>query len=60
MNAEAGQAWFRIAVFFTLVSGGLALFTQPGTAEFAMSVASLCVGLTFTAIVVYLVRRANR
>ena len=28
-------------MFITLVSGALALFTAPGTAEFVMSVASL-------------------
>ncbi len=60
MNAEAGRAWFRIALFITLLSAGLALATKPGTAEFVMSVASLAVGLLFTGIVITLVRRANK
>ena len=60
MNPELGQAWFRVALFITLVSAALLIFVQPGTAEFVMTVASLVVGLVFVGIVVFMVKRANR
>ena len=60
MNAEAGNAWFRVAVFIVLVGGALALFTEPGSAEFVMSVASLVLGLIFIATIAFLVRRGSR
>ena len=60
MNPEAGQVWFRVAMFITLVSGALALFTAPGTAEFIISVASLMVGLAFIGVIAFLVRRGSR
>ena len=60
MNPELGQAWFRVALFITLVSAALLIFVQPGTAEFVMTVASLVVGLVFVGIVVVMVKRANR
>ena len=60
MNPELGQAWFRIALFITLVSAVLLIFVQPGTAEFVMTVASLVVGLVFVGIVIFMVKRANR
>ena len=60
MNPELGQAWFRIALFITLVSAALLLIVQPGTAEFVMTVASLVVGLVFVGIVVFMVKRSNR
>ncbi len=60
MSPEALHAWFRIAVFITVVSAVLVFFQRPGTAEYVISVASLVVGLGFIAIIVVLVWRANR
>lgn len=60
MNPEAGRAWFRVAIFITLVGGALAVFTKPGTAEFVMSVASLLLGLAFIGVIAFLVRRGSR
>ncbi len=60
MGPDAGQAWFRVAIFITLVAVALLFVTQPGSAEFVMSVASLVIGLLFIAIVVILTRRSNR
>lgn len=56
MNSGLGLAWFRIAIFITLVSGAMLFFLTPGTAEFIISVASLIVGIAFIAIIAYLVR----
>ncbi len=60
MSPELGQAWFRIAVFITLVSAVLIPFQKPGSAEFVISVVSLVIGLIFIAVVAFVVRRSNR
>ncbi len=60
MSAEAGKAWFQVAVFITLVSAVLLFFEQPGTAEFVITVTTLVVGLVFVGILVYMVRKANQ
>jgi len=57
MNSELGLAWFRVAIFITLVSGALLFFLTPGTAEFIISVASLVVGLGFIALIALIVKR---
>ncbi len=59
MNPELGLAWFRIALFFTLVSGVLLFFQTPGTAEFVITVASFIIGLVFVALVAIFVRRSR-
>ena len=57
MNPELGLAWFRVAIFITLVSGVLLLFLTPGTAEFIISVASLAVGVAFIAFIAFFAKR---
>lgn len=56
MNPELGLAWFRIAIFITLVSGALLFFLTPGTAEFIISIASFAVGLGFIVLIAFLAR----
>ena len=60
MNPEAGQAWFRVATFITLVAAVLLLYAAPGTAEFVITVASLVMGLLFMALIVLLVKFGSR
>jgi hypothetical protein len=60
MNPDLGLAWFRIAIFFTLVSGVLLFLETPGTAEFVITVASFIIGLIFLAIIAIIVRWSNR
>ena len=60
VSSEALHAWFRIAIFITVVSAALLFFQQPGTGEYVITVASLVVGLLFVAIIAVLVWRANR
>ncbi len=57
MNPEVGLAWFRIAIFFTLISGILILFEPPNSAEFIISVASFLTGLAFIAMIAFIMRR---
>jgi predicted Na+-dependent transporter len=58
MSPELGQAWFRVAVFITVVSALLIPFQSRDSAEFVISVASLIVGLIFIGIVVIITRRS--
>ncbi len=60
MNPELGLAWFRIALFITLVSATLIPFQPRDSAEFVISVASFAIGLIFIALIVVIVRRASR
>jgi hypothetical protein len=60
MNPELGLAWFRIAIFFVLVSGALFFFVTPGTAEFVITATSFIIGLVFVALIAFIVRRSNR
>ena len=60
MGPELGQAWFRVAVFITLVSAALLFIITPGTAEFVITVASLVIGLVFVGVAVFMVKRAKR
>ncbi|MBI5305225.1 MAG: hypothetical protein HY868_24050 [Chloroflexi bacterium] len=59
MNPELGLAWFRIALFFTLVSGALLFFEKPGTAEFVITVTSFIIGLVMLALIAIIVKRAS-
>ena len=59
MNPELGLAWFRVAIFITLVSGLFALIEPRDSAEFIVSVASFVIGLVFILIIVVMIKRSN-
>lgn len=59
MNPELGQAWFRVAIFITLISAVLILFEPRDSAEFVVSFFTLVIGLVFVGIVVILTKRAH-
>jgi uncharacterized membrane protein len=60
VNPETGRAFFRIAIFITLVSLVLLPFLTPGSAEFVVDVLSLAVGLVSIAIIAILARWSVR
>lgn len=60
MPPDLTHIWFRVAVFITLVSAVLIPLQQPDTAEFVISVTSFVIGLVFVAMIIVMVRRANR
>ena len=60
MSPELGLAWFRVAIFFTLVSGILIFLEPRDSAEFIISVTSFAIGIAFIAIVAFFIRRSNR
>ncbi len=59
MNSDLGLAWFRIAIFITLVSGILALIEPRDSAEFIVSVMSFVIGLVFILIIALVVKRSS-
>ncbi len=60
MPPELTQLWFRVAIFMTLVSAVLIPLQSPDTAEFVISVTSFIIGLVFVAVLIVIIRRANR
>jgi hypothetical protein len=60
MTPDTGKAFFRIAVFITLVSLALLPFLKLGTAEFVVDVLALAVGLVAIAVVAILARWSAR
>ena len=56
LSPELGRAVFRMATFLVLVSLGLLLVLEPGSAEHVVTVVTLIVGLLLGGIVAFLVR----
>lgn len=59
MSPEAGQVWFRVAIFITLVSVVLLFFQQPGTAEFVVTILGLGAGIVMTTLIYIIVRNSH-
>lgn len=60
MSPEVGQAGFRLAVFL-IVSSGVLLFVVPrGTAEHAITVVTLLIGLVFSGLIALIIRVSGR
>ena len=60
MDSNLGRAGFRIGVFVTLMSGGLLLVLERGTAEYVLMQFTLLMGLIFLAVIIFLVRFSRR
>ncbi len=60
MDSNLGRAGFRIGVFVTLMSGGLLLLLERGTAEYVLMQFTLFMGLIFLAVIIFLVRLSRR
>jgi len=60
MDSNLGRAGFRIGVFVTLMSGGLLLVFERGTAEYVLMQFMLILGLVFLAVIIFLVRFSGR
>ena len=59
MSPELAQAWFRVAIFITIISGILIFFEPRDSAEFVVSVMSFIVGLIFIAVIAIAVKRSK-
>jgi len=60
MDAETGNAVFRIAFFVIFMSALVLPFLTPGTPEFVVDVMALGVGLFFAGAIFVFVRRSSR
>jgi hypothetical protein len=58
MSPEIGKAAFTLALFIVVPAVILLPLTQPGSAEFVVTLMALGVGLLFLAVVIFFVRRA--
>jgi hypothetical protein len=56
MSPDAGQAWFRLGFFITLVSLVILPFQRRDSAEFVVSVIALIIGLLILGIIVLIVK----
>lgn len=60
MESGIGRAGFHIAFYIVFVSGILLLFLDRGSAEFAITVFSFCLGLVFLILITVWVRYTQR
>jgi hypothetical protein len=60
MDSNFGRAAFRIGVFVVLLSGGLLLVLQKGTAEYLLMQVMFVLGLIFLGVIVLAVRSSLR
>jgi hypothetical protein len=60
MDSNLGRAGFRIGVFVVLLSGGLLLVLQKGTAEYLLMQVMFVLGLIFLGVIVLAVRLSLR
>ena len=62
MNIDpgVGKAAFSLSLFIILLAGGMLLFLDPASPEFAITVFTLLIGLTFTGVVVFVVRKFSQ
>ncbi len=60
MDSHLGRAGFRIGVFVVLLSGGLLLVLQKGTAEYILMQVMFILGLIFLGVIVLAVRLSLR
>jgi hypothetical protein len=60
MSPELGQAGLRVALFLIVCSTGLLFVVPRGTAEFAITVVTLVIGLLFSGLIVLFIRVFGR
>ena len=60
MSPEIGQAGFRLALFLVVCSGVLLFVVPRGTAEFAITVVTLLIGLAFSGLIALFIRVFGR
>jgi hypothetical protein len=60
MSPELGQAGLRVAMFLIVCSTALLFVVERGTAEFAITVLTLVIGLVFSGLIVLFIRVFGR
>jgi hypothetical protein len=60
LSPDVARAGFRLAILIVLIALGLLVTLSPGTPEFAITVLTLLIGVTFVGVIVVLVRWVGR
>ena len=60
IDSNIGRVAFRLGFYIAFVSGLLYFFTEPNTAERAVSLLTLIISILFLLVVVILVRYSGR
>ena len=60
LDPEMGKAALRLSLFIIVLAGGMLVFLDPGSPQFAITVFTLIIGLAFAALVVVLVQKFSR
>lgn len=60
LDPQVGKAALSLSLFIIVMAGGMLLFLAPGSPQFAITMFTLAIGLTFFVAVVFLVRRFSR
>jgi hypothetical protein len=60
VDPQLGKAAFSLALMITVPALILLPLEEPGSAEFIVTAMALAVGVTFLAIVIFIVRRSLR
>ncbi|MBX2999016.1 MAG: hypothetical protein KF893_10950 [Caldilineaceae bacterium] len=60
ISPEIGKAGFLIGIFVTMVSGGLLLVVERGSAEFTISLLTFGIGILFILLIIVLVRLGTK
>jgi hypothetical protein len=60
VDPSLGKAAFSLALFIVLLAAGMLLLLDRSSPQFAITVFTLLIGLTFAGVVVVVVRRFSR
>ncbi len=60
LDPELGKAALRLGFFIVVLAGGMLLFLAPGSAQFAITVITLIIGVVFLGVVILAVRVFSR
>jgi hypothetical protein len=60
LSPELGRAAFRCAMVIVIIALGLLVTLRPGSAEFSITVLTLCIGLAFIGVIALFVRVIGR
>ena len=56
LDPEVGKAAFRLSLWIIVLAGGMLFFLTPGSAQFAITVFTLMIGVVFVGLVTIVVR----
>ncbi len=60
MNPQAAKAGLSLGLFIVVASALMLPFEPPGSAEFVVTVLSLCVGLMTVGVIAFAIRKLSK